>query len=238
MGELSGKCERCGKLFEYYLIHNGFNESSYAYCDKCGKIAFLNTHSVPDVLKQHFLEYARHKSISEELEKYIEKCSCGGNFKCGTSPRCPHCKQILSPIEANKYIKSDPPNKEGWHWQNNWTDTYAIVIGNNKINDNWKLYPPKLTFKESMKMGLENTRNKPILLVLVSVVMGVVTLTQIRLTNSFARNAVLISLIILIYPFLLWLFVYSPIGRWAEKWFMKSYDDFIKSVEDSKKKHR
>jgi len=40
-----GTCDKCGKKFEYYLIHNGFNESAYAYCDKCGRTAILDYYS-------------------------------------------------------------------------------------------------------------------------------------------------------------------------------------------------
>lgn len=149
--ELIGYCEKCRKEFRYYLIHNGFNESSYAYCDTCGKVVFFSTYSVPAVLKSIFINEARHKIIPKELELHIEKCECGGFFKHNASPRCPYCHHILSPIEANKYIESDSPDKEGWHWQNNWTGTYAIVIEDNKINDNWKLYPPKLTLRERIK---------------------------------------------------------------------------------------
>lgn len=149
--DLTGQCDKCGKAFKYNLIHNGFNESSYAYCNKCGKTVFFDTYKVPKEIKWFFIPHARHHAIPKDLEKYIEQCECGGNFKLDASPRCPHCHQILSPIEANKYIKSDPPDKEGWHWQNNWTGTYAIVIEDNRVNDSWKLFPPKLTLKEKIK---------------------------------------------------------------------------------------
>ena len=37
-----GTCESCESSFPYYLIHNGFNDSTYAYCDHCGRLAILN----------------------------------------------------------------------------------------------------------------------------------------------------------------------------------------------------
>jgi hypothetical protein len=37
-----GDCEHCKKKFGYYLIHNGFNDSAYAYCDTCGSTALLD----------------------------------------------------------------------------------------------------------------------------------------------------------------------------------------------------
>jgi len=37
-----GTCKHCGLIFEVKLIHNGFNYSSYAYCDTCGITALLS----------------------------------------------------------------------------------------------------------------------------------------------------------------------------------------------------
>ena len=156
-----GTCDKCSKKFSYTLFHSGFGESSYAYCNKCGKVALLDTYLVPPKIKYIFLNYARHHIISKELEKFIDPCECGGKFTHNASPRCPHCKQKLSAIEANKYIESDNPNKkEAWLWQNNWTGLYAMIIDDNKINDNWKLYPPKLTLKEKIKFALDKFRKK------------------------------------------------------------------------------
>ncbi len=218
-----GRCDKCSRQFNYSLMHCGFGDCLYAYCDNCGKTAFFDDYKPPNELKG-FVRYSSvNYIIPEQLEPFIEKCSCGGNFKHDASPRCVHCKQTLSPIEANKYIKSDPPDKEGWYWQNNWTGIYAIIIDDNKVNDNWKLYPPKLTLKESIKAGVENTKKNPVLLVPVLVIISVVVTTQFRLTTSFILNIILISLIILICFFLLWLFVYSSFGKWLEGWFKKLY---------------
>lgn len=147
-----GKCDKCGKEFNYYIIHNGFNESSYAYCNKCGKTAFFDTYKVPKEIQWFFIPHARHHTMPKELEKYIYPCDCGGSFIHDAVPRCPHCKKVLSANTAREYIEANAPGTEkGWHWQNNWTDTYAIVIEDNRINDNWKLFPPKLSLIEKIK---------------------------------------------------------------------------------------
>lgn len=239
MGEQkAGKCDKCSTQFNYSLMHCGFGDCLYAYCDSCGKTAFFDDYKLPKDLRGSLQYSAVNYVIPERLESFIERCDCGGQFRHNASPRCPYCKEKLSSIEANKYIKSDSPEKSGWHWQNNWTGIYAIIIEGNKINDNWKLYPPKLTFKEHVKMGLEKTKNKPILLVPILISIGVVIATQFRLSPSFILNVILLSSILLICSLLVWVFVYSPFGRWLEKWFMKSYGDFIKSVEDAKKKQK
>ena len=69
-------------------------------------------------------------------------------------------------------------------------------------------------------------------------IIGLVVITQIHLTSSLVKNIILIALTISLSSVLFWFFVYSSFGKWLEGWFKKSYDDFINSVEDSKKKHR
>jgi len=154
-----GKCDKCSKQFTYSLMHCGFGDCSYAYCDICGKTAFFDDYKLPKELKGLLRYSVDSYVIPEQLESFIEKCDCGGHFRHNASPRCPHCKERLSPIEANKYIRSDSPDKKGWHWQNSWTGIYAITVDGNKINDNWQPYPPKLTFKESMNRILDAVRS-------------------------------------------------------------------------------
>src|SRR5690348_17402033 len=114
-----GECEHCGKQFGYYLIHSGFNDSFYAYCSDCGMTADLSIYSnrMPKLPK----DCHPFREICAELEPYIEACGCGGRFKKGSSPRCPHCKQPLSAEDAATYIeKNAPGTKVGWVWQRNW----------------------------------------------------------------------------------------------------------------------
>ncbi len=42
-----GTCEHCGSKFAYNLLHNGFNDSAYAYCDRCGTLAILDGWKIP-----------------------------------------------------------------------------------------------------------------------------------------------------------------------------------------------
>lgn len=43
----NGTCEECGRDFPYYLVHNGFNDSAYAYCEDCGQTALLAAEHMP-----------------------------------------------------------------------------------------------------------------------------------------------------------------------------------------------
>ncbi len=136
-----GICDKCKTSFNYYLIHNGFNETSYSYCDHCGKTCLLDEYSeeIPRKCQWFFETDKRYEKISDKLEGYLKKCSCGGSFKRNASPRCPHCRQELDPVEVNKFIYNDvrPEYKGKFLWQNNWNGIYAIVIENNKIDNNW-----------------------------------------------------------------------------------------------------
>ncbi len=83
-----GKCEMCSKNFGYALIHNGFNDSAYAYCDICGETAILSGW-FNDIPAQS--NFKLHQVISEEVEPFLKSCECGGRFKNDASPRCLHC---------------------------------------------------------------------------------------------------------------------------------------------------
>lgn len=134
-----GLCENCKAEFNYNLINNGFNESSYAYCDKCGKTALFDTNAVPDSLKAIFNKDSRHNVISEEIEGFIMPCDCGGSYRHNVSPRCPHCNNELSAVSAAEYVEDNSPGaKKGWKWQGNWTGLYAIIVEGKSVNNCWR----------------------------------------------------------------------------------------------------
>lgn len=123
----TGHCEHCKETFGYYLIHNGFNESSYGYCDRCGMTALFDGWKVPKGIQM-----PRHQSITPEIEPLLQPCKCGGAFRAGASPRCSHCKERLSAVQAANYIEAQAEGtKKGWRWQQSWTALYCIVIENN-----------------------------------------------------------------------------------------------------------
>ena len=79
------------------------------------------------------------QEICVELEEYLEPCACGGVFRKGSSPRCPHCKEPLSAQVATDYIEANPlGTKKGWRWQRNWHETYCIVLEKREVEDNFK----------------------------------------------------------------------------------------------------
>jgi hypothetical protein len=64
----TGHCEHCKKAFGYYLIHNGFNESSYAYCDSCGTTLLLDGWRTPKRVQMLL-----HQNISPEIEALLAR---------------------------------------------------------------------------------------------------------------------------------------------------------------------
>jgi hypothetical protein len=137
-----GKCEHCAKLFGYYLIHNGFNESCYAYCDTCGVLQLLNGYSLthPNKLSELLAKRPGRQAIYPDMEEQLRACACGGHFRRDASPRCPHCKEPLSAELAAKYIEANAPGAKGgrWRWQRNWVGMYCIVVENRLIKDAYR----------------------------------------------------------------------------------------------------
>ena len=135
-----GQCEHCAKQFGYYLIHSGFNDSLYAYCNACGMTADFSIYSkrFPKLIQS----CEPFREICAEMEPYIQPCECGGAFKKGSSPRCPHCKRALSAETAAAYIEINAAGtRKGWGWQENWSDCYCIVIENKVVTDNFRPTP-------------------------------------------------------------------------------------------------
>ena len=132
-----GQCSACRATFAYQLIHNGFNDTAYAYCESCGSTALLSCW-FPKIPPDSGLKV--HGPISEEVEPLLLSCDCGGRFRADAVPRCLKCRAVLSATEARSYIEADHQEgvREGWRWQGSWQGTYCIIVGGRVVNDNWR----------------------------------------------------------------------------------------------------
>ena len=122
-----GDCEHCSRHYRYSLWHSGFGDNSYAYCNECGMLALLNYNN-PQVagFPRLTTEYAE---IDESWEPFLKPCPCGGRFQRGQSPRCPFCKEKLSPTHAAAHIEAQARGAgKSWHWQNHWSGVYCMAI--------------------------------------------------------------------------------------------------------------
>lgn len=131
-----GTCEHCRAQFWYSLVHNGFNDSAFAYCDSCGRVAILSAscERIPEEADFH-----AHGPVSVDSEPWLQPCECGGSFRAGASPRCPTCRFELSAHAALPCIEANAPgSSKGWRWQDSWSGLYAIVIEGRFVSDNWR----------------------------------------------------------------------------------------------------
>ena len=127
-------CESCRSTFGYYLGHNGFSESSHAYCDRCGMTCGLDALHVPAGVP-----LVRHREITSDVEPHLLPCECGGAFRAGASPRCPKCMAPLSAVLATAYIERNAPGTAGgYRWQRSWSGLYFIVINDRAVWEPWK----------------------------------------------------------------------------------------------------
>ncbi len=131
-----GRCEHCGFEFPYELVHNGFNDSTHAYCDWCGTTAILGVWAVEQRLGRI---PARVTPLPPEIEMLLVPCPCGGSFRGDAPVRCPSCREPLSPELAARWLESQAPGaKRGWRWQRSWAGFYALILAERVVFDPWR----------------------------------------------------------------------------------------------------
>ena len=130
-----GACEHCGGFFSYSLVHNGFHDSAYAYCEACGMCALFSGW-FRDIPKD--VSLTLYGPLAPTAEPFLRPCLCGGHFRANAKPRCPHCSKELCAEKAARYIESNAPGTRlGWRWQRNWVGVYSIVIENRFADNPW-----------------------------------------------------------------------------------------------------
>ncbi len=74
---MNGNCDSCEREFRYELIHNGFNDSAFSYCERCGRTALLSgwCKSIPPAARLKL-----HGPLNGETEALLADCACGGGI--------------------------------------------------------------------------------------------------------------------------------------------------------------
>ncbi len=134
-----GTCSHCTAKFEYELIHNGFNDSCFAYCDSCGTAGFMSAWR-SDIPAEAV--FRAHGPVSIETEHLLAACECGGRFRISAAPRCPSCRMELDAQASASWIeKNAPGTSKGWAWQRSWQGLYALVVGGDSTELQWAKLP-------------------------------------------------------------------------------------------------
>jgi hypothetical protein len=121
-----GDCEHCHRNYRYSLWHSGFGDNSYAYCDQCGMLATI---AYSNRLVADFpTPSSQFQEIDTVWEPLLRPCECGGEFRKGSSPRCPHCHLALSPFYAAAHMEKQAVGVRGWQWQRSWSGVYCMAI--------------------------------------------------------------------------------------------------------------
>ena len=126
-----GRCESCRAVFPYEIVHNGFNDSMFAYCELCGTTAIVNVLEAERRLGELPRVLAPIPSI---VETAIQPCSCGGRFRGDAPARCPSCYAALSADRAAAWLEA---GRAGWQWQRSWAGLYALILGGRVVFDPW-----------------------------------------------------------------------------------------------------
>ena len=129
-----GTCESCSQSFSYDLLHSGFADSAYAYCERCGLTAIISGWTA----HPEHAPLEVHKAITTTVEPFLSNCPCGGRFGANASPRCSPCALPLSAELGTSYIEANAAGTaKGWRWQRDWTSLYGIVIDKRMLRDPW-----------------------------------------------------------------------------------------------------
>jgi hypothetical protein len=132
---MRGYCPACSASFEAQLIHNGFNDSRYAYCSQCGVVALCDHWSWPAGIPT-----SDYGPLTPEAVTRLAPCVCGGQFNTHAQPRCPECRTALDPMAATDWIQAaSSGTSHGWRWQRSWVGLYALVIEDRMVRDPWNV---------------------------------------------------------------------------------------------------
>jgi len=129
MDNQTRSCGHCGNTFRYRVINHGFNDSAYAYCNRCSFTVVLSGRN--PIAQRVGLEiqqriprrdigspaYRARAYSTPNIEDLLKPCPCGGAFLASADPKCPHCARPLS-----------EPAPSG---------IYSIVLNDNRVHDWW-----------------------------------------------------------------------------------------------------
>ena len=80
------RCKKCKRVIRYYLYSGMGDVAPHFYCDSCSNVFFRESDN-------HLLHtQGPTESLLNQLAASLPECPCGGRFRPGMNPKCPHCK--------------------------------------------------------------------------------------------------------------------------------------------------
>jgi hypothetical protein len=100
--KINYECPNCHqKINSEYpdIIHSGFNDSGFLYCDKTGDLLTWSSFDKKYIeligQTQPWQLSTKQKAI---IESSLKACDCGGRFLFSATPRCPNCNSPIPGI--------------------------------------------------------------------------------------------------------------------------------------------
>ncbi len=90
-------CKFCNYLIEVdypYIIHSGYNDTGFMYCNKSGDLITWNIYDdnynkIAGNIAPWIEKFTQ--KMKTEIEDSVIDCPCGGKFIFTAKPRCPNC---------------------------------------------------------------------------------------------------------------------------------------------------
>ena len=78
-------CPHCRNVVRFYRFSGMGDVAPHFYCNTCSNVYWSETHA------RLVRERAASPELLAEIERTLPDCPCGGHFKSGANPKCPHC---------------------------------------------------------------------------------------------------------------------------------------------------
>lgn len=130
-----GSCENCNQRFSYALIHNGFNDSAYAYCDTCGCVASSLLGREPPTASRFASTARLPRTSSGTLIDVAAGVSFELKHRRDARIADTHSR-LMSPPDILRRMRQGP-RKDG-AGNVNWQGLYCIIVEGRSIKAPWK----------------------------------------------------------------------------------------------------
>src|SRR5258708_6847015 len=95
----AGGCGQRGTSMEFDRFHAGLGDEGYMYCDRDATVI---TWSSFDPTYSSMVHNTHPWMLTDAEKRIVEaaiiECPCGGRFRFGNPPLCPHCSGDLSDL--------------------------------------------------------------------------------------------------------------------------------------------